>query len=67
MSKLKTACYYPTCGYYEGSVYRCGIPMYERARDGSFFIIENGKRISVAIVNALGTVIKLAKEPSDAE
>jgi len=50
-----------TCGYYEGKMYKTGIPLHQRKRDKSFYIVEDGKRISVAIVNAHGTVIKLNK------
>lgn len=56
--KLKQAFYYPTCGYYEGRMY-ISTKLYQRDKDKSFFIIENGKRVNVSIVNAHGTVVKL--------
>lgn len=59
MSKLKSAPYFHTVGYYDGPKYRCGIRLYQRRRDSSFFILENGRRVSVAIINSKGTVIKL--------
>lgn len=62
MAKLTCAFYYPRCGYYEGARYRSGVPLYQRKKDKSFFIIEDGKRVNVGIVNANGTVVKLRKE-----
>ena len=59
MAKHKTCFQFPRCGYYEGKLYKCGIALYQRKRDSSFFIIEDGKRINVAIINGHGTVIKL--------
>jgi len=63
MSKHRQAFYFPTVGYYvqteRGRVYRCGIPMYERKRDKTFYIVEDGKRINVAVVSAHGTVVKI--------
>lgn len=65
MSKLERSFYYPTCGYFEGGKYHCGVPLFQR-KDKSFFILKNGKRVNAAICNGHGTVI-ISNVPSRKE
>lgn len=59
---LRTHPYYPTCGFFRGSMYYAGFPLYVRKRDQSLFIIRNDRRVNVALVNTHGTVVLLAPD-----
>ena len=60
MAKLRTHPYYHTCGFHHtDGKYHCGLPLYVRERDRSLFIIFEGRRVDVALVNTHGTVILL--------
>ena len=59
--KMKRCFNRSTCGYYVGSMYYSGVPLYERVRDGTYYIIKDGKRVDVGIINCHGTVVLLPK------
>lgn len=63
MNKQHTpAPYHSTCQYYglepKKSTLYCGVPLYIRKKDKSYYIMQHGRRVNVVIVNAYGVVAR---------